>query len=193
MCVQMVGLGLCLTQTLVDGRIRDGPVPVALHWWYEMHGAVAVRRCVMVPTRLSVSHWPARSSSSRLSTVVGSASFGDGVFLGFCIFQRCVGFQLGQCRCLVTLGRDIGHFPHDPLKLRRLLGLLLVVEGDFLAEFSWIRHCSGSALRRSVVPNLLLFLFANCTICVCDAAVASKPLPRKIGRYLDTSGTQILL
>lgn len=157
MCVQMVGLRLCLTQTLVDGRIRDGPVPVALHWWYEMYGAVAVRRCVMVPTRLSVSHWPTWSSSSRLSTVVGGASFGDGVFLGFCIFQRCVGFQLGQCRGLVTLGRDIGHFPHDPLELCRLLGLLLVVEGDFLAEFSWIRHCSGSALRRSVVPNLLLF------------------------------------
>lgn len=104
MCVQMVGLGLCLTQTLVDGRIRDGPVPVALHWWYEMYGAVAVRRCVMVPTRLSVSHWPTWSSSSRLSTVVGGASFGDGVFLGFCIFQRCVGFQLGQCRGLVTQG-----------------------------------------------------------------------------------------
>lgn len=139
----MVGLGLGLTKTLVDGRIRDGPVPVAFHWWYEMYGAVPVRGCVMVPTRLSVSHWPARSSTSRFSAVVRGASFGNGVLLDFCIFQRCVRFEFRQCAGLVTLGRHVGHFPHDPLELGRLFGLLLVVQGDFLAKFAWIRHfCS---------------------------------------------------
>lgn len=148
MCVQMVGLGLCLTQTLVDGRIRDGPVPVALHWWYEMHGAVAVRRCVMVPTRLSVSHWPTWSSSSRFPTVVGGASFGDGVFLGFCIFQRCVRFQLGQCRGLVTIDVRVtypGHhnrrnLPHGSLKLQLLQLHFLFLNLNFIAILSWIRH-----------------------------------------------------
>lgn len=103
----------------------------------------------MVPTRLSVSHWPARSSTSRFSAVVRGASFGNGVLFDFCIFQRCVRLELRQCAGLVTLGRHVGHFPHNPLELGRLFGLLLVVKGDFLAKFAWIRHfcccCSGAA------------------------------------------------
>lgn len=108
----------------------------------------------MVPTRLSVSHWPARSSTSRFSAVVRGASFGDGVLLDFSIFQRCVRLELRQCAGLVTLGRHVGHFPHDPLELGRLFGLLLVVQRDFLAKFAWIRHfcwcccCSGAAALR---------------------------------------------
>lgn len=105
----------------------------------------------MVPTRLSVSHRPARSSTSRFSAVVRGAGFGDGVLLDFCIFQRCVRFEFRQCAGLVTLGRHVGHFPHDPLELGRLFGLLLVMQRDFLAKFAWIRHfccCSGAAALR---------------------------------------------
>lgn len=42
---------------------------------------------------------------------------------------------------LAYLGRDIRNFPHDSLELGRLLRLLLVVQGNFLAEFPRIRHC----------------------------------------------------
>lgn len=124
-------------------------MPVAFHWWYEMYGAVPVRGCVMVPTRLSISHWPTRSSTSRFSAVVRGASFGNGVLFDFCIFQRCVRFKFRQRAGLVTLGRHVGHFPHNPLELGCLFRLLLVMQRDFLAKFAWIRHfccCSGPPL-----------------------------------------------
>lgn len=117
-------------------------MPITFHWKVKMHRVVTIGRCVMVPVRLSTSHRTARSSSSRFSTKVRRCSrFGHCFFLDFHIFKLCVGLELCQRVGVVTLGRDIRDFPHDPLKLSRFFGLLLVVQGDFLAEFPRVRHC----------------------------------------------------
>lgn len=58
----------------------------------------------------------------------------------FYTFQLRVRFELCECGCFVTLGRDIRNFPHNPLEFGRLLRLLLVVKGDLLAELPRIGH-----------------------------------------------------
>lgn len=91
-----------------------------------MHRVVTVRRCVMVPTGLSISHWTPGCSTSRFPTVVWGAGLGGFLFY-FHTLQLRIRLELCKRGCFVTLGRDIRDFPHDPLKFGRLFCLFLIV------------------------------------------------------------------